>query len=171
MNQDGQANDLIYIPKDKNEILFVEKNGYTAEQQAEAFWDFIQQDPYLRKHKGRYAEAFSSQLPWVNRFDLKIAQDFYIKVKKQKNTLQLSVNILNFGNLLNNSWGQIKSTAASNQGKILHYEKNDTDSRPMFSMNTLTKYGKAVLPTESFSRQNIAENCWQIQLGIRYIFN
>ena len=66
----------------------------------------------MRKHNREYAEDFASHLLRVNRFDLKIAQDFHIKIK---NTLQLNVNILNFGNLLNNSWGQTKNIAASNR--------------------------------------------------------
>lgn len=171
MNQDGNSNDLIYVPRTKDEIKFVDKNGYSKEQQEDAFWDFIEQDPYLRNRKGKYAEAYSARLPWVNRFDIRIAQDFHIYTKKQKNTLQLSVNVLNFGNLLNSSWGTIKSNAAGKNGRILHYEGLDENNIPTFSMNTLTKYGKQVLPTESFSRQNMTDNCWQIQLGIKYIFN
>lgn len=30
MNQDGQKNDLIYIPNTKDELLFIDKNGLTA---------------------------------------------------------------------------------------------------------------------------------------------
>ena len=79
----------------------------------------------------------------VNRFDLKIAQDFHIKIK---NTLQLNVNILNFGNLLNNSWGQTKSIAASNWRGDIALQKNETENKPMFSMNTLAKIQKNGTP-------------------------
>gem|GEM_PF-2536739 len=34
MNQDGQKNDLIYIPNTKDELLFINKNGFTAADQA-----------------------------------------------------------------------------------------------------------------------------------------
>ncbi|EHB91670.1 hypothetical protein HMPREF9450_01719 [Alistipes indistinctus YIT 12060] len=34
MNQDGQKNDLIYIPNTKDELLFIDKNGFTAADQA-----------------------------------------------------------------------------------------------------------------------------------------
>ena len=96
-------------------------------------------DSYLRKHNREYAEDFASHLLRVNRFDLKIAQDFHIKIK---NTLQLNVNILNFGNLLNNSWWQTKSIAASNWRGDIALQKNETENRPMFSMNTLAKIQK-----------------------------
>ena len=50
MNKDGVNNDLMYIPANKDEILFKEgANGFTAAQQADAFWKFIEQDPYLSR--------------------------------------------------------------------------------------------------------------------------
>ena len=49
MNGDGVTNDLIYIPKTKDEIKF------TSAEDADAFWKFVNQDPYLKKHKGEYA--------------------------------------------------------------------------------------------------------------------
>ena len=73
--------------------------------------------------------------------------------------MELNVNILNFWNLLNNSWGQTKSIAASNWRGDIALQKNETENRPMFSMNTLAKIQKTVLHTETSSRQNIADNC------------
>ncbi|RHO54206.1 hypothetical protein DW107_10585 [Tannerella sp. AM09-19] len=60
--------------------------------------------------------------------------------------MQLNVNILNFGNLLNNSWGQTKSIAASNWRGDIALQKNETENRPMFSMNTLAKIQKNGTP-------------------------
>lgn len=169
MNQDGQKNDLIYIPETKDELQFVDKNGFTAAQQAEAFWNFVNQDPYLRKHKGEYAEAYGAYLPWIHRFDLRIAQDFRIKAGKTTNTLQVSIDILNIGNLLNSSWGIIKSTSACNGARLLQYEGTDDNLVPRYSMY----YDKATnsLPTRTFESERDKTNCWQLQIGIRYMFN
>ena len=63
MNGDGFAgNDLIYIPRDTGEMNFVtftHTNGrvFTAAEQAAAFEAYIQQDPYLKNHRGEYARA------------------------------------------------------------------------------------------------------------------
>jgi len=172
MNKDGVNNDLMYIPATKNEILFKEgANGFTAAQQADALWSFIEQDSYLSKNKGKYAEAYSAKMPWVNRFDLKVAQDFKVKVGNSLNTLQISLDILNFGNLLNNSWGVTQTSSPSNYGKILKYESVDATNTPIYSMYYTTVEGQKVLPTKSFSVYNNQSNCWQLQLGIRYIFN
>ena len=89
MNQDGQKNDLIYIPKTKDELLFIDKNGFTAAEQADAFWNFVNQDSYLKEHKGEYAEAYGAYLPWVHRFDFKVVQDFKIRAGKTHHTYRL----------------------------------------------------------------------------------
>jgi len=172
MNKDGVNNDLMYIPNNQNEILFKENvNGFTAAQQAEAFWKFIEQDKYLSAHKGEYAEAYSASMPWVNRFDLKITQDFKVKAGSSMNTLQVSLDILNVGNLLNDAWGVTQSNAVSNYGKVLKYEGVDSSNTPMFSVFANTVDKQKVLVDKTFDIYNSTSNVWQLQLGIRYIFN
>lgn len=172
MNQDGTNNDLMYIPRSKDDLIFVNdtKNGLSAEQQSTAFWNYVNQDPYLKNHKGEYAEAYSARYPWVNRVDLKFIQEFYIKAGKTKNTLQLTFDVLNIGNLLNSKWGVSKIPA--NYGKILKYAglKSGTNV-PTYTMNTVVENGKNVLPSNTFSYLKDSSACWQLQIGIKYIFN
>ena len=66
MNGDGINNDMMYIPKDDSEIKFKNEADRTA------FWNFVDQDSYLKNHKGEYAEAYAARAPWVHRFDLRI---------------------------------------------------------------------------------------------------
>ena len=61
MNGDGgSGNDLIYIPRNASEMNFVAFTAggvtFTPEQQAAAFDAYINQDKYLSKHRGEYAE-------------------------------------------------------------------------------------------------------------------
>ena len=51
INGDGNKTDLLYIPADDSEINF------TSEADRQAFWEFVNQDSYLKNHKGEYAEA------------------------------------------------------------------------------------------------------------------
>ena len=171
MNGDKNSFDLIYIPKTKEELKFVDKNGFTAAQQADAFWNFVEQDNYLKKHKGEYAEAYGSFLPWIHRFDLKIAQDFKMKVGKSVNTLQVSLDMLNIGNLLNSAWGVTKTTSPSNFGKILKYEGKNAEDIPTYSMGYNTVNKEKRLYTNTYEPYLNSSNCWQMQIGIRYIFN
>jgi hypothetical protein len=175
MNQDGVNNDLMYVPANQNDIIFVETNGFSASQQAEAFWKFIEQDSYLSQHKGEYTEAYSADYPWVNRFDLKLTQDFKIKTGSSTNTLQVSLDILNIGNMINNSWGVTQTNAVSNYGKILKYEGITSENIPAYSLyyNTVKVNGAdtKVLVNKTFNTYNNTSNCWQLQFGVRYFFN
>jgi hypothetical protein len=100
------GNDLIYIPRDTSEMNFVTftANGrtYTAAEQAAAFEQYIQNDPYLRDHRGQYAERDGLFYPMVNRIDLSLTQDVFAG---KHHGGQVRLDITNFGNLLNHNWG------------------------------------------------------------------
>lgn len=183
VNGDGQSGyDLLYIPNSKNELKFadvvIDNKGtvVTAETQADIFWDFINQDKYLSSHKGEYAEAYKAQMPWVHRFDLKVAQDFKLKVGKSMHTLQVSFDFLNIGNLINSSWGVTKTTSSSNGGKILNLHSVDKNT-PVYSLYSYNKdkgyYASPVLKegATTYIPYRNSTNCWQLQIGVRYIFN
>ena len=109
-NGDGNtANDLIYIPRNQSEMNFQTYTAsgvtYTAAAQAAAFDAYVQQDPYLSKHRGQYAERNGFFYPMVNRLDLSLTQDVFRAVSGKKHTGQIRLDITNFGNLLNSNWG------------------------------------------------------------------
>ena len=169
MNGDAINLDLIYIPKTKDEIL------WKTPGDGDRFWSFLEKDKYLSKHKGEYADAYGAYAPMVHRFDLRFAQNFSVKAGKTKNTLQVSLDVLNFGNFLNNTWGVNKQMIpAANQGKILRYEGrnqdgiagNTDDMVPYFSF-----YSAEAVP-EIYTRYNdVNSQTWKLQIGLRYIFN
>ena len=127
MNGDGFASDLIYIPKSKDEVQFIDaldasdntKVIMTAAQQADAFWGYVENTPYLNKNKGKYAERFGDLEPWINRFDVKILQDIFTNFGiDRRYTLQVSLDIINVGNLLNSTWGVYKTHGLGNYDRI-----------------------------------------------------
>ena len=163
MNGDGIQNDLMYIPKDDSEIIF------TNEADRVAFWNFVEQDKYLRNNKGSYAEAYAGRAPWVHRFDFRVAQNFSVRAGKTTNTLQVSLDIMNVGNLLKSSWGVTKNSENANNGRILKYEGLDSNTnRPMYSM-WKDKQGNA--PTTTYAYNRYFGETWKLQVGVRYIFN
>lgn len=161
MNGDSKKQDLIYIPSEKGDIKFVSPADETA------FFAFMEQDNYLSKHKGEYAEAYSVNAPWVHNFDLRVAQNFSINTGETKHTLQLSLDLLNLGNLLNSKWGVSKNMFSSNNGQILKYEGMDASNVPSFSM---AKDADNNYVKETFSTNYSYTECWYFQLGARYIF-
>ncbi|MDD4673382.1 MAG: carboxypeptidase regulatory-like domain-containing protein [Bacteroidales bacterium] len=161
MNGDGMATDLIYIPKQKGEISFV------TPADENAFFAFVEQDKYLNNHKGQYAEAHAARAPWVHRFDLRFTQDFSVNISGQKNTLQLTLDFINFGNLINSKWGVFKTMSSSNYGQILTYEGKDANNTPSFSM---AKDDDGNFLKETYSTYSNYSQVWSLQIGARYIF-
>lgn len=164
MNGDGWGADLIYIPEQKGDIKFV------SQADEDAFFAFMDQDSYLKNHKGGYAGANSVMAPWLHRFDLRFAQDFKIRAGETTNTLQVSLDVLNFGNLLNSKWGVPKNDmSVSNNGAILSYEGNVPGTNtPTFSFAT-DKDGEYI--KETFTTDYWYGHTWRLQIGLRYIFN
>lgn len=161
MNGDGIGNDLMYIPKAKGDIKFASQNDENA------FFAFMEQDSYLSNHKGEYAEAYAARAPWVHKFDLRFLQNFNVKAGKTTNTLQLSLDMLNVGNMLNSKWGISKNMSGSNNGRILNYDGKDANNVPIFSMRKVNdKY-----PTNTYDFNLNYGQCWSLQVGVRYIFN
>ncbi|MBR0053058.1 MAG: TonB-dependent receptor [Bacteroidales bacterium] len=163
INGDGNAYDLMYIPKDKSEIRFID------EESANAYWAFADQDKYLRTHAGQYAEAYAVNQPMRHVFDFRFAHDFIVKVGSVRNTLQVSLDVQNVSNLFNSRWGVTKGfnpdvPNASGNAKILKYERTDPDGVPVFS--TMVDPG-----VKTWDYQHSLGNCWYMQVGIKYLFN
>ncbi|MFO7668197.1 MAG: carboxypeptidase regulatory-like domain-containing protein [Bacteroidales bacterium] len=161
MNGDNYASDLIYIPGARGDIRFV------SAADEDAFFAFMEQDNYLKKHQGKYAEAYAARAPWVHTFDLRFVQSFSINAGDTKHTLQLSLDFLNFGNLINSEWGVEKNMFNSNNGQILNYEGVDANNVPSFSM---VQDDEGNYLTETYSTYYDYTQCWQLQIGARYIF-
>lgn len=174
MNNDGSNYDLMYVPATRNELNFTDikaKDGnilFTADQQRDAFWAFVEQDRYLKERKGKYAETNGAYQPWLHRLDLRVVQDFKMKVGKTMNTIQLSVDILNIGNLLNSAWGIAEKVATN---RVLQYKERNEKNEPVYTMSTMTEDRETILPYRTFIPDRSSANCWQMQFGVRYIFN
>ncbi|MBX3238297.1 MAG: TonB-dependent receptor [Chitinophagaceae bacterium] len=169
LNWDGYSQDLMYIPRDArdpHEIQFVDKmygdNLYTASQQAAIFEAYIEQDPYLRKHRGQVAERFGTLIPWYNRFDAKLIQDIFVNIGARRHTLQLTADVYNVGNLLNKNWGIRKLYTVNNPLRV----ESVVDGVPSFSISPFNN-----VPVNKTFIDNVSTaSTWSMQLGLRYIF-
>ena len=159
LNRDGVANDLIYIPNKPTELQWASADDMIA------FWKFVNQDKYLRSHKGQYAEAYSARSPWLHQFDLRIAQDVALKIGKTLHRLEFSADIMNIGNMLNQNWG-IPHILECNNGKILkctNVESLSSTVAPVYQFSGNSDH--------TFTHSGSFYNCWQLQFGVRYLFN
>jgi len=178
MNGDGQNNDLIYVPNEEGDIEFADfANGsFTAAQQEAAFQKWVNGDEYLKGRRGEYAERNGQALPWLTRFDLAIAQDFFVKFKEngKRNAFQLRFDILNVGNLLNEDWGVAYTPVTATP--LTYVDSNGTNGAPRFRMATQTIVNsdgdtETVLARDRFVKSINVANTWQGQVTLRYTFN
>jgi hypothetical protein len=175
-NGDGQINDLIFVPNKASDLTFANITSgsganqvilFTAEQQVEAFEKYISNNEYLNSRRGQYAERNGAVFPWLTRMDFAIAQDFFIYTGKKRNGIQLRLDILNVGNLLNSEWG-VGNLTTTNQPLTL--ASVSTDGVPSYRMATQNIAGKTELLKDSFVKAINIDNVWQAQFGIRYTF-
>ena len=170
MNNDGTTNDMIYIPAAQADINLIAipatstKPAVTPDEQWSALDAFISGNKYLRTHRGQYAERNAARSPFQNQFDFRLMQEFKVKVGNETNKIQVSFDILNVGNMLNNKWGH--SIYASNQQfSLINYKGQTTTTTPTFTYDGSGQTnGRPYLISDFNSR-------WRGQIGLRYIFN
>ncbi len=165
MNGDGISTDLMYIPNDVNDLKWV------SVEDMNAFKAFMDNDPYLSTHKGKYAEAYAGRSPWKHLLDARIAKTFKKTYGKTTHCFELSVNAGNVLNMINSSWGLTKyscygafDTYAVTPLKVDHIENNT----PVFSMNKVD----GEYPTSTYDRydEKNANQCWSLMFGLKYSF-
>jgi hypothetical protein len=166
VNGDGYNNDLIYIPRNQSEINlvpYIDDNGATisVDEQWNKLNAFIEQDDYLKEHRGEIAERFGAVNPWWWNIDFRFMQDFAFFAGGMRHTFQLTLDILNVANLLNSDWGvrKIANSAATSPIELAGF---DEDNQPTFNY-------KGTATTTYVDDPGIYSR-WQMQVGLRYFF-
>ena len=166
MNSDNYKYDSLFIPTEEQVA-----NGefrFVSADDAQRFMDFVNNDAYLSKHKGEYAEGYAVFSPWVHRVDFSYKHDFQLKIGQNTNTLQLSLDVKNLLNLFNSSWGVSKylNPQIGSEARILQYEGVDAEGYPTFSTPGVINGS-----TETFVHNTGIGQCWYASIGIKYMFN
>jgi len=168
-------NELIYVPANFEEALLVEAEidgvTYTPEQQWELLDAFIEDDPHLSERRGQYVERNGGTIPWRFTLDLRFLQDFYIELANGKrNTLQLSIDIFNFTNLLNDEWGRVRFAGSFGNYPLVNLENVTlgNTTTPQYSINEDLIDGAD--PWDNIDDSGFRSSRWQMQIGLRYIF-
>ena len=156
INGDGSSiNDLIYIPTSSE----INQMTFSGAGQGAALDAFIAQDDYLSDRRGQYAERYGALAPWRSRVDLKFLQDYNFNVGNgKKNTIQFSIDILNFGNLLSSEWGLVQQPNNIQPIGVTV----DGSGNPTYTFNPDQ--------TKTFGYDSSLASRWQMQFGLRYIF-
>ncbi len=148
VNGDGfGGNDLIYIPENESDINLTNSSDW-------ALLDaFIKQDPYLSENRGKIAERNGLLNPWFSNIDLRINNEFEVVGRK----VEVSLDIMNVGNLISSSMG-VRKIANASATSPLTLDSWTDDGEPVFSFNGAT---------ETFSDDFGEFSRWRMQLGLR----
>jgi hypothetical protein len=177
VNGDGSTNnDLLYIPKDKSEMNFVTfvcgtaqggstPTTFTPQQQADAWEKYIQQDAYLSSHRGQYAQRNAVFFPMFNRADFSLSQDVASALTGRKNSLQLRLDFLNFGNLLNHNWG-VSQRMVNTQPLVFNGGGSNGPNGVAYTMRNVGNR----LMDHTFEQTATTGDVYRIQLSVRYLF-
>lgn len=166
LNGDGSTgNDLLYVPRTASEIRLVPLTAsgslpaLTAAEQWTQLNAFIESDPYLKERRGRYVERFGGRMPWEHAFDVRLLQDLGTMVKGTRNRIQLSIDVFNFGNMINKSWGRAYSLG-NNASTLVSYSTSSGGGYTFRTPNGGTAY-----------QVDQIRSRWAAQFGARYIFD
>lgn len=181
LNGDAQnANDLIFVPRNQADILLRNQTigtgatavVYTADQQWTDLNAFIEQDEYLSQRRGQYTERNGGETPFLSRLDLKLLQEFTVKVGKTRNAFQVSFDVFNVLNLIDSKYGNAPVTLSRTPITFVGYDNTGAAAtgRPVFQFPSISTTS-LVKRTDTFIPGSGIGNRWQAQLGLRYIFN
>jgi hypothetical protein len=159
INGDGSGlNDLLYIPTDAEiDAMDFNEASATAAEQRDAMKAYFAQDDYLSENRGQYAEKYAMLSPWYSRWDLRILQDLKIN---DDHALQLSIDILNVGNLISSEWGVRQFPTNTQPVGFTGFDGGTGEPEYTFEP-TLTK---------TFTYDAGLLSRWQMQFGLRYTF-
>lgn len=176
VNGDGaNGNDLFFIPTDAqiDKMQFEETsynnnaltravfgsdysgNRLTQDMQRQLLKYWIDNDSYMKHHRGQYYKRYADNLAFEHHFDVHIAQKFSFKVCGQVNSLELSFDIINLGNLLNKDWGKTYG-----DGFGIYYSPVNYQGNGVYQF------------TGGYAARNYSDyySRWRGQLGLKYTF-
>ena len=164
LNDDSRDNALIYIPENIGEVVLVGDDPVAEWQRLDTFIESID---YLRERRGQYAERNGSRGIWNHVVDLKILQDFSLDWGGKKHTFQISADMFNFTNFINEDWGKRRFI----RSEVSPLTTVSTGTTPTFAINNgvVGPDGQPnIIEIDDFG---LASSRWQAQIGLRYIFN
>ena len=151
-NGDGVfGSTLMYIPTE-GELSMMQFADATS---AEAWNGYIEADSYLSSHRGEFAERNAMQAPAEHRIDLHLAHGFYFG-KQSRRKVELSVDVMNFGNLLCRHWGSYYNISGWRMQPVSVVGKSGDEPVYKFTSGKL-------------SFDDLASR-WHMQLGARILF-
>ncbi|MDP5172399.1 MAG: TonB-dependent receptor [Bacteroidia bacterium] len=186
--EDSRERSLIYVPVNQDDIFFgvIDDRGTSSrnddivlpmpQDQADLMYaslnDFIENDPYLSSRRGQYAERNQSRSPFSHVLDARLMQDVSITLGKRTHKLQLTADVFNLTNLINPEWGRRYFVGNDANIELLDFigYLNEPAAQGQYLQTQVPVFTFPGAPDFSIDDSGIQSSRWQMQLGVRYIF-
>ena len=156
-SRNDDAGHLLYVPTGPNDPLFASTSfGGDAAMQQE-FFNYIANSE-LAQYAGGIAPRNGDNSRWQTMVDVRIKQE--LPAFDPEHRLMLTLDIENFGNLLNSDWGRVERTRYEYERAVVsaaivgnQYEYFDLNNEDRIQ-----------------NLEVLSQSVWQIQLGLKYDF-
>jgi outer membrane receptor protein involved in Fe transport len=156
VNADGvSGNDLVYVPLYSTDITLANPNDWTRLN------NYINSEPCLNRQRGHIMDRNSCRNPVQTFLDARLSKTFPTFGGQ---SIEISADIFNLprllGSLLDNNWGEVRSTSGYENNYLLNLTGWDAGSmRGKYSLN---------LPVRR--QVSVSASRWNMQFGARYSF-
>jgi outer membrane receptor protein involved in Fe transport len=156
VNADGvSGNDLVYVPMYSTDISLANPNDWTKLN------NYINNEPCLNEQRGHILRRNSCRNPVQTFLDARLSKTFPTFGGQ---SVEISADIFNLprllGSLLDNSWGEVRSTSGYENAYLL--QSTGYDAGMMRSKYSL------YLPVRE--QVSVSASRWNMQFGARYTF-
>ncbi len=163
VNLDSRTtNDLIFVPSAEGQVNVI--NGTWAQLDA-----FLSNDDATKNFRGQIAPRNAGRAPWTNKLDFHYAVDIPTGSRAK---VELTMDISNLLNLLNNEWGW--TYYPNFGGPTIIGATVGADGKYTYNLNTITGANFLAQDTlwgvpGTFTRDDLRSR-WQAQWGLRVRF-
>ncbi len=157
-----KGNSLMYIPTkaELEAMTFKATSSKDVATQKKEMEAWIEGDADLRSIRGQFTKRNQFASPFEHHLDLHFAQDFYFGAMTGRK-IQITLDIINFGNMLCRSWGEsYTDTWSLNPVTVAAIDKDKVTGN---ATPTYQYKGATNNPSDIFSR-------WHMQIGARVTF-
>lgn len=158
----GLYNDLFYVPAGPGDVIFT--GGAAMETK---FFNWLADNPELLRYRGQIAPANAFRAKWVNSFDVRISQEFPGFMSGHKT--ELSLDIMNIGNLINKDWGLIDDYGFNSTRRVMNYAGIDP-ATGKYVYNFTGSTDNSSIQENNNDKGNTGVSRWSVMLGLKYKF-
>ena len=154
----NRYNDLLYVPANASDISLVDPAAWTSLN------EYIESEECLRNARGSIIERNACREPWQNQLDTRFT--FRIPTMRGQRA-EISLDILNVANLLNEEWGVIEFVPNPTIELLELRGWDAANNRGYFQPTSRLRVQDGEADQLSILS---GTSRWQMQLGVRYAF-